>query len=418
MVTKENEQPPLPALPLCDGCGKPPHVNSEGRRLPLKRCTRCRLAAYHGVECQRRHYPQHRPLCRRQAAAPPSLPIVEVRVEPSARDDRKGKCVVVTQDCRHPNQLLAAPFLDPMVPPVLFSCNRLSHCAVCFQKLPLQTSKKTTLCWLCKHPKYPVVVCSEECRIASRDWLPQEVQAVTDTLMVCYSARPDVQILPTAILICRLFLAAFVGDEAAAAVPDDEHPQSSPKVVLDWERDVMAMQTHQPADDDNASEALLHLQAVLMLVTQILTKSPLWSFARIQSLERQCDTPSRAVFEVLNRIKVNAFTVTAEHDARDDNQHPQALGVALYPAPAFRINHSCCPNARQNFVLARGAPPRLQIRTTNCGGEQKGMLLLAAGDEVCISYTDQLQASTEKRRAALLRDYHFHCACPRCEAGE
>jgi hypothetical protein len=72
----------------------------------------------------------------------------------------------------------------------------------------------------------------------------------------------------------------------------------------------------------------------------------------------------------------------------------------IYPQFA-RLNHSCNPNARQQFDAANQTMVLYAERA------------IAAGEELHDSYTD-LEAGVAVRREQLLKYYHFLCDCPRC----
>lgn len=75
-------------------------------------------------------------------------------------------------------------------------------------------------------------------------------------------------------------------------------------------------------------------------------------------------------------------------------------GIGVY-ALASSINHSCRPNAVVSF---KGR--ELTIRAIR---------QIQSGEEITISYTDQLK-STWSRRLQLLRHYYFICHCERCSS--
>ncbi|CAK0886058.1 unnamed protein product [Prorocentrum cordatum] len=76
-------------------------------------------------------------------------------------------------------------------------------------------------------------------------------------------------------------------------------------------------------------------------------------------------------------------------------------GSLAVPASLSLLNHSCCPNAE---VLFDG--PEVILRC---------LLPLAEGDEVCVSYVDELE-DVLARRYSLLEHQGFRCLCPRCQA--
>jgi len=97
--------------------------------------------------------------------------------------------------------------------------------------------------------------------------------------------------------------------------------------------------------------------------------------------------------EVYGRLVINSFEV---NDLEDDK-----VGWALYLAPSI-LNHSCVPNAEAEF---KGKNIIIKVNI-NIRGAQL--------DDIYISYIG-LSPSTEKRRAKLLKYYHFQCMCLRCQ---
>jgi len=88
-------------------------------------------------------------------------------------------------------------------------------------------------------------------------------------------------------------------------------------------------------------------------------------------------------------------------DALDRDYDKACEGTAYYPLQAC-VNHSCAPNAhamkRERDVT--GSAVLLALRP------------LSVGEEVTISYVDEGMKLSARR--AELRDYGFHCTCPRC----
>lgn len=79
-----------------------------------------------------------------------------------------------------------------------------------------------------------------------------------------------------------------------------------------------------------------------------------------------------------------------------------SLAAAIYTAPSF-INHSCVPNC---IVVFTGR--KLSVRSTQ---------EINAGDQLFISYTEQLQTYSDRKKE-LDRMYGFQCTCKRCRADE
>jgi SET domain/MYND finger len=362
----------------CDGCGLPPRLQPDGlSEVPLKRCARCRQAAYHDAECQRQHYKIHKSSCRQSLS---TATTARTRYPFVIQQRDKEKCLVTDRELRPGEAVLTAEgnaSFRPLVPPVLFRSCRTTHCAVCFGKLSIQ---KTVLL---SDARYPVSVCSEPCMFNSRNWLPQEVDAVKGSLVgMDASNMRDAQIFPTAILVYRLLLQS----------------------VESW-KEIMAMHIpeRKPQQDDDAERAhQLAVFAVLMQLTFQTDGLDRKIMMETDMFRNKVVAPLPYVTRMfLLRINCNAFTVT--------NGDACALGIALYESPSYRINHSCDCNTVQSFLFAPGTSPCLRLEVVRP---------VAKGDEVCISYIDTLDSSVTARQEVLERDYYFHCRCTRCKAEE
>jgi SET domain len=385
----------------CDGCKQPPFLRADGKdTVPLQRCTRCRGVAYHNVNCQRKHYRVHKAECRSLALAAAPQETIERLTIPSVNTQRdncvldcarveerkdRGKCLIAIVDMEA-NQTIAPPStdaFDPLVPPVLFTPLRQSHCASCF-------TASATMINLSKNVRYPVKVCSKACQ-ANNVWLLQEIHAF-DAMMERYeNTMPDhVQIFPSSILVYRLLcLVACRGDDF-------------------WE-DLMSFQSHEIAPhDDDREYAHQHATAVMVLSMLQWTRDEKVTALYSQRLISNRLGPLQHIQQLLQKVKYNAFTITkSASPPRDNNAEDESLGIGLYQGPSHRINHSCAPNAVQNFLFAPGrCAPRLHI----CTGRP-----IQAGEEVCISYLGEiLDKGTKERQEVLLKEYRFHCECLRC----
>ena len=114
--------------------------------------------------------------------------------------------------------------------------------------------------------------------------------------------------------------------------------------------------------------------------------------ARTSSLAIKVSLPQ--VIQMLNRISLNAFTLT------DETMQP--IGLALY-AKAAVFNHSCCPNATQSFDLS-STGPILSIHANRN---------IHIGEEITISYID-VGFPSWWRRQELFTSYGFICHCAHC----
>jgi len=344
---------------LCDGCGKPPRQNPNGLPIPLKKCTRCRTTVYHDTTCQKAHYPKHKKVCRKGNRAKQSQVGTEKRQGQYFIEERpgRGKCLIASRIIP-PGEIISSEksSFEPFVPPVLNESHRRSRCCVCFGEID-GDGKDCNPIVLCELEKYPVLLCSETCRSMSRQWLPQEIE--------CMKACNVPVLLPTAVLVFRLVWAISDG-------------------AISWD-EMKAMQFHNVALEQDAE---LHQHAIIMTATTLLRLSNIdirkYGFDSIKTL--------------LSLIKVNAFTVC---DAASTS-----LGISLYKT-AYRINHSCAPNAVQSFLYGEpGYLPRLQIVASTP---------ISPNDEITISYVDSTQPRNIRR--SLLTSYHFTCRCSACERG-
>lgn len=116
---------------------------------------------------------------------------------------------------------------------------------------------------------------------------------------------------------------------------------------------------------------------------------------------------------IIRQIELNAFTVI------DDRQ--RSVGAALYLNPSL-FNHSCVPNLFALYNTDFSSPPLptsspCSAATTDgvTGVWQELKLLrdVEAGEELMHSYCDLARPRFE-RKAMLLKNYHFSCACSAC----
>jgi len=63
MMSTEGEETTSDIM-CCASCGV---TEEEGDGVALKKCTACNLVRYCGVECQRRHRPEHKRACNKRA---------------------------------------------------------------------------------------------------------------------------------------------------------------------------------------------------------------------------------------------------------------------------------------------------------------------------------------------------------------
>jgi SET domain len=150
------------------------------------------------------------------------------------------------------------------------------------------------------------------------------------------------------------------------------------RLVMLGVRAVDEMQSHD-AVPLLSEEGAFHQKAVAALVQQLC----------LVACPTKLPSPERINF-VHNVIKYNSFSIVGNDG--------EALGIGLYQGPAYRINHSCIPNARQSFTGTT-----LHVYATRD---------IACGEEVCISYCDA--NDTMERKQFLQNEYCFVCRCPLC----
>ena len=136
-LKEEEANPPL----VCSGCSLPPRLKANGEAIPLRKCTRCRVTAYHDANCQRQHYGTHKHFCRRQVAIAAKAAVSQEEtsanvVVPCYRIECRpvrGNCMMAKRNIKPHERLGTSDDNFPVVaPPVLFENQRSSHCAICF----------------------------------------------------------------------------------------------------------------------------------------------------------------------------------------------------------------------------------------------------------------------------------------------
>lgn len=390
MSTKMDESDPAVYI-TCDGCGQPRRFdNTNNVWIPLKRCSRCRSSWYHDADCQKLHYKVHKIKCRspksitcmpladmndtKLAAAPEAEnAIVNCHGEAvftiqKRPDGELG--VFALQDVQpiDSNTLMCCPF----VPPSLFKTHRTSNCALCFRSLK-RVKKPISLS---NNPRYPVLLCSEECRVQSESWLPQETEILEELLFW----NGKMLVLSAAVLVYRLLKVV----PPHVYLPMHSHPKMM----------------YQSTDDNQES---IYKELVTHTVTSMIRKTKFNSSNLFNVLHEDGGWTkiTEAVHDLLHRITFNGFSVV-DHDS----EKQESLGNGLFAGPSYRINHSCNPSARQMFVLEKGRPPQLAIEI---------LRHVPINEEIYITYNSELNhMPVNKRRQELLKTYNFRCRCTQC----
>ena len=381
MSAKMDETDPAVDI-ICDGCGQPRRFNAaKNKWMPLKQCSRCLLSWYHDADCQKMHYKVHKAMCHRvqtltktkHAATDATVDSGNVNAMFTIRKRSDGELGVFASRDIPPNNAMTC---RPFAPPVLLKTHRMTHCALCFQKVTF--AKGAVL--LCENPRYPVLLCSDECRMQCETWLPQETKILDDML----SIDGNMLVLSVAVYLYRLL---------KVLPPEVYRPmQSHPKLL------------NQATDD---YEERVHFELVTYTVVTMMRRTPFDASNLSCVMQREHGWPyvTHAICELLLRNKFNAFTI-----ADLESFAPDGIGNGLYTSPSYRINHSCQPNATQTFVFQKGQSPQLVIEIVRP---------VPIHEEIFITYNGEIaHLPVKQRRQELLKTYNFHCRCTKCLAEE
>jgi SET domain/MYND finger len=444
---------------FCSTCGLAPWTKPDGTVAPLKRCSRCQNAWYHDLECQRRHFQQHKHVCRKavEAAKTATISTATTAMAPiqlyyiEARPGR-GNCLVagstisVGQRVEPPLLSTTIPrnesfhssntainnnlFWSPLVPPVLHEAQRATSCAYCFRTLSSTSSiNPCRFDTVQRIPKYQVLFCSTACRETGRNvGFQQEEQAVRH--LFDHSSSPPrrpggpPQIFSTAILLYRILV-------ALEREQQQQHQQSSFATMslssssLSSETGVTLRQlldrmqsmsldkllsqssTRTTLDDDDGgaeeeeekeqrSANVHHTQAVVATVMAMIEPFRTTTTGH-NSFWNNNSISMEYLMDLVTKIKLNGFSIC--------NGESVALGVGIFPTLPSSMNHSCYPNVLPTFSY--GIPNQVpQLILTACQ-------VIQPHQELCISYIDHACPRTLRRRR-LQRDYFFFCHCEVC----
>lgn len=353
---------------VCDACGLPPR---DGKKLRC--CSRCKDVWYHDLECQKKHYPQHKKRCRPSSKLSPTKSHEQEEQSPKFTTEARagrGNCLVATSLIRKGERIhdKGNNSWEPLVLPVLRSDLRSTRCALCFASLNNNFYRYDEIL---PRQEYLLLFCSLRCRDAGRDnfRLLEEERAI-DRIYAHLGGGPP-KIFPTAILLYRV----IVGTQAY------EGKSKILKEQLDKLQHEIADATADTSMSDHHTHAVI-TTAVAMIQASGDLNLVLPEFEEMKT--------------VVNRIKLNGFSVCDGESV--------AMGVGLFGQPSF-MNHCCKPNAVQTFLYGKGEAPRLLVTAFED---------IAKGDEICISYIDNL-APKQIRQRRLKNDYFFDCCCVACE---
>ena len=359
---------------LCSFCGLPPRPNQK-----LRKCTRCNSVQYHDSTCQRKHYPQHKKICR-QIAARREKEVVATTKEPLVKCksiEGKGRSLVALSPLKvgyQPIETLSNEIdtfdnglCPPLVQPTLFASMRSSRCAYCFQTI----GESNPLPRNCLH-----VHCSIECRNLDKLWKNEQMASMRLISSRATSSMPS----PTVLICCRIFISSL----------------SDPSVMtkyneLCYDKDV--------DDCSSVKEGNVHLNIIKQCHQFLLA---LGNTPAAKLAHELLEPNPILAYHFVSRLTMNGFTISSAEQ--------KSIGLGVYPH-ASMINHSCRPNAVQTFWLSgsdRHHPPMLQI--TMCRD-------VKVGEEVTISYCDVCTPRYDRRKE-LEENYKFLCDCALCHDTE
>jgi SET and MYND domain-containing protein len=418
----------------CYACGLPPILNQT-----LQRCSRCKNAWYHDVECQKQHYSRHKKECQSISAAaaadtyqrPTAVPVTNLMVAANSSSNRKtnsevnsesliefecrsddeirhkieykhplveceiidgkGRSLMATSDMYigcHPlnpsnKDVNSAGYCEPLVPPVLMESERKSRCAYCFQKFdasyhPTHYESLTG----CTIPSRLLHYhCSKQCRDKDENH-KAEGNAIQMINQIKWEEFQGEYPSPTVILCSRIL----------------RYSSKTPSIAASFEE--LCFNTGDLSQEDKDHFLKVMIQCSLFLR---YTKHHITGSIDKAAFERACGMVSdpTLAYIFMSRIVMNGFTVSTSEQ--------MGIGIGIYPR-ASMINHSCRPNAVQSFYFFHHScnkepnVPMLQITTCQ---EVK------AGEEVTISYCD-VSAPRHLRRKELFEGYKFDCDCHWC----
>ncbi|KAL7489131.1 hypothetical protein ACHAW6_014721 [Cyclotella cf. meneghiniana] len=414
----------------CSACGLPPVLNQS-----LQRCSRCKSAWYHDIECQKQHYPKHKAQCRRishasfasllvatadksTVAAKSSSPrratpqeecdsSIEIDSNSSAETkseisykhplveckvhDGKGRSLIAISDMYigcHPldpssSDVNTKGWCRPLVPPVLLESERISRCAYCFQKIqptnPPNRDKSLRSFTMPAHRFHQH--CSKQCQEKDKDHVVEEYAVrILDQLKL-----PEFKGLQpsSAVILCSRILRDSV---------------KSSSISMKFEELCFNINDLSQEEKDHHLKVMIQCSLFLRYARSNINDK------NHQAYERACSmiqTDPTLAYKFMSRIMMNGFTISTLEQI--------GIGIGLYPA-ASMINHSCRPNALQSFWFFpprdREEPNSPMLQITTC---QR----VKAGDEITISYCDGA-APRHIRRKELWDGYKFDCYCTWC----
>jgi hypothetical protein len=366
-------------IPCCTACGLPARKQQDGKLVPLKRCSRCKKAWYHDLECQRAHFPKHKKDCMAKGSKALILKSSPSSLFKIERQEGRGRCLVAWSAIPKGRRIRPQDSEDwePLAPPALHEGQRSTRCAYCFQTLlhgpPHRFSNRKII------PQYTLLFCSTTCRDGGRrHGFEQEEQTVAQLYDDGGGNNAPPTIFSTAILLYRILCVMH-----SEALRDSTTVRS--QLDLLQHDDTSSVDYDNDDDKDNAS--FHHTRAVIATVI---------AMAKSSASNGMILPPIDDLQKIVTKIKRNGFSVC--------DGESMALGVGLYGTPCA-MNHSCKPNAIQTFSYGQQRPPTLLV--TTCED-------ISSNQEICISYIDN-SCPRWMRRERLQSDYRFWCTCDLCQ---
>ena len=383
----------------CSACGLPPLPHQR-----LKKCTRCKSAWYHDIECQKQHYPEHKAECRRVSAATcfaladenESIASTQCagvvtfndgEIEEMAKIeythplsqskilDGKGRSLIATSDMHigaHPlnpatEDINIAGWCKPLVPPVLMNEQRHSRCSYCFNRLGEDCASL--------HQRLLHHHCSQQCREKDESCAIEE-----NAVRLIRKMIPNIDLPPPTVLLASRIIRYSV--------------QS---VFIEKKFEELCYNI-----DDLCEEEKSHYLKVMTNCNSLLRYIDPYSEA-CNRAQDMMDNPNKA-YKFMSRIMMNGFTISTLEQ--------EGIGLGLYPG-ASMINHSCRPNAVQSFYFFPSEFQRQETETNVPMLQITTCQKVKAGEEITISYCDN-SAPRHMRRKELLNGYKFLCDCSWC----
>mmetsp|Transcript_26853 Transcript_26853/g.30735 ORF Transcript_26853/g.30735 Transcript_26853/m.30735 type:complete len:684 (+) Transcript_26853:19-2070(+) len=412
----------------CDGCKELAYKDKDGNFLKMLRCSRCKNAWYHNVSCQRRHYKEHKDVCRKISSTTISktvknsnknsldkssmVTIPSYRCEISNINNR-GRCMNANKKLKkgsriHPSESKKENF-QPIVPPVLFLSERKSRCALCFGKLPTSIRHVYTFSNTIKNEKegyYSARFCSQQCREEAKLWnLDKELETIHKIESTSTSKFYMLEVIAPALLLLHRIVCKILKEESQLHQRQSQNIMESTRMFMSQLVSDDHVNVTKSTNDNNKNNTHISVytidnkercrqhEQIIEITLQLLN-------AQTQ-FNHHHHPPHNITKDILktmvSQIDLNGFSISDV-----DNK---TIGLGLYIQGSI-MNHSCQPNLIQTFSYG-------------INGQLLSLLITASKDisqneEMCISYIDLLQDTAIIRMKRLMKEYRFQCDCLRC----